>query len=175
MKIQKAKIQEKNELLIENNQNLTDQIKSGNGRVKSKSNNNLKLANDRKKLTNHYMNQYNGGLDLNFFEEWGIIPCLLKGTTIFNKGSIDIISKSNEEFNRGHVKRKLSNGEIIKAQFHISKYDNNGIWISGIGLNKTKLLKFDRYSRAVPQQAKQQIKSTPPQRARVSIKSSKMK
>lgn len=153
LKNEKAEISKQKELLI-------DHIKSDKGSLKPKSEHNLKLANDRKKLTAHYLKKYNGELDLRFFTKWNIHLCLLKGATIFNKGSIDIISKSNEEFQRGHVKRELSDGEIIKAQLHISKYDENGIWVNGQGLNKPKLLKFDRYSRTTrTPKPKQQTKT----------------
>lgn len=170
LKYNNAEIKEQKELLIENNQNLTEQIKSGNGTPKVNSNNNIQLANNRKNLTNQYLK--NGGyLDLHFFEVWGIYPFLLKGAKIFNKCSIDILSKSNQEFERGHVKRTLTDSEIINSGMQIVKHDNNGIWVNCQGINKSKLLKFDRYSRT-PQQVTQQMTQRPPQR-RVIIKPSK--
>lgn len=164
LKNEKAEISNQKNLLIKH-------IKSGDGRVKSE--HNLKLANNRKKLTAHYMKKYNGELDLKFFTKWNIHPCLLKGATIYNKGSIDIISKSNAEFQRGHVKRELNDGEIITAQLRISKYDKNGIWVNGQGLNKPKLLKFDRYSRTTktPKPTKQAETAPQPQ---IKIKASSL-
>ena len=172
LKREKRQVEGENEILISNNISLKNENKSGNGTPKIKSNNNLKLTSNRKKLNNQYLN--NGGyLDLNFFEQWGIHPCLLKSTKIFNRGSIDIISKSNEEFTRGHIKKLLSDSEIINSGMRIVKFDENGVWVNCKGMTKAKILKFNRFSKNAPQQSRPQTKPTQTQRQTLSIRPSK--
>lgn len=79
---------------------------------------------DRKKLAQKYFHHH---IYSNFFEAWGNMrPVYLK--TAKNIPRIDIIAKSNPEYNRNHVERELEKKEY---DFIIYKIDEYGIYIVG--------------------------------------------
>lgn len=94
------------------------------------------------RLVREYL-QKNWLLGVNFFNGFGTMyPWLLKGKGILYPNSIEIISNSNPEIDRNHAKRRLTEEEINKAQFRIYNYDNNGIWVIGIGMKKPYYMRF---------------------------------
>lgn len=90
-------------------------------------------------------NRYNGYLlNIDFFNDWsGVFPYWIKHFGLFKPGSIEILSPSNDEIVvREHSKGKLTADDILKAQFIIQSYDNNGIWVVGIGMKKPSYMRF---------------------------------
>ena len=95
---------------------------------------------ERKKLFNYYNNGgYN--LDHQFFKCWkNNYPYRMKKFGLFGKGSVEIISKSNQEHGRGHVAEMLNPNQIHAARFHVIKATNKGITVIGRGMGKPKLM-----------------------------------
>jgi hypothetical protein len=67
----------------------------------------------------------------------------LKGATLFKTGSVEIMGRSNDEFERGHVKFTLSEQQILYARFYI-KYVSDGIMMYGSGMRKPKHMKWHK-------------------------------
>ena len=82
----------------------------------------------RQNLAMSYRGRY---LNPYFFSQWGgdIYPCRMKGATLYKESSVEIISKSNPEFRRGHAKI-LPPSYVVGAQLHITKLTKNHIIVS---------------------------------------------
>ncbi|ATU08034.1 hypothetical protein [Methanohalophilus portucalensis] len=104
---------------------------------------NEERINRRKKLAKKYNGEY---LDMNFFKKWGnMIPVRVKGKNAVKKGDIEILSKNNEEFSRGHIKHKLNEYHIYACGFAIVNYTPQGIYVRDIlenGMKEKKLMKY---------------------------------
>lgn len=95
---------------------------------------------ERKRLFNYY-NKGGYNLDYEFFKHWkDNYPYRMKRFGLFKKGSVEIISKSNMEHDRGHVAEMLNPYQINDARFHITKITNKGIIVRGYGMGKEKLM-----------------------------------
>ncbi|WP_135604086.1 hypothetical protein [Methanococcoides sp. NM1] len=93
----------------------------------------------RKDLVAYYeSNRMN--FDYAFFNNWKMYPVRVKGKNMIKKGDIEIMSKTNSEFARGHVKGELPPNDVIKGCFHITKKTKAGICVIGAGMKEEKLM-----------------------------------
>ncbi|MFW6046835.1 MAG: hypothetical protein ACOCP4_03485 [Candidatus Woesearchaeota archaeon] len=104
---------------------------------------NEERINRRKKLVEIYKGHY---LDMKFFRVWGnMIPVRVKGKNAFKKGDVEILSKNNEEFSRGHIKYELNELGIYDGGFRIVKTNQKGIYVRDVLGNCMKEPKFMKY------------------------------
>lgn len=96
----------------------------------------------RKDLVVYYEENHNDFVDYVFFNNWEMYPVRVKGKNVIKKGDIEIMSKTNSEFARGHVKGMLSADDVIKGRFHITKKTKSGIHVIGKGMTEAKLMKW---------------------------------
>ncbi|AFV22850.1 hypothetical protein Mpsy_0641 [Methanolobus psychrophilus R15] len=94
-----------------------------------------KLTALREELAKEYFNK--NYLDIRFFHLWqNVTPVRIKGAKMFEKNSVEFISKSNKEFRRGHAK-EMDAEQVFNSCFFIMKIDDDGITIGGKGVSNT--------------------------------------
>ena len=92
-------------------------------------------------LTNNYM------IDIQFFKRWGggMVPVTIKKVwdwfNPFLQGSVEIMSRGNSEFKRGHAE-EMNEDLIISTEFYFYQEVENGIKIFGNGVKEPQLLKW---------------------------------
>ena len=92
-------------------------------------------------FSNNYM------IDINFFRRWGggMVPVTIKKIwdwyNPFQQGSVEIMSRENREFTRGHAV-EMDADLIISTQFYFYQEVENGIEIFSHGMNEPRLLKW---------------------------------
>ena len=93
-------------------------------------------------FSNNYM------IDINFFRRWGggMVPVTIKKVWDYNpftRGSVEIMSRGNREFTRGHAV-EMDEDLIITTEFYFyqESKNRNGIEIYGYGMKEPQLLKW---------------------------------
>ena len=92
-------------------------------------------------FTNNYI------IGLQFFKLWGgnMIPVTIRKVwdwyNPFARGSVEIMSRGNREFRRGHAE-EMDAELILNSEFYFYQEAENGIEIFGNGMNEPQLLKW---------------------------------
>lgn len=99
----------------------------------------------RQALVDEYINN-NYIIDKNFFKLFGnMVPVVIKKIwdwyNPFQKGSVEILSRSNREFKRGHAV-EMDDDLIISTEFYFYQEVETGIEIFGNGMTDPQLLKW---------------------------------
>lgn len=100
----------------------------------------------RQALAYEYLNN-NYLIDIQFFKLWGgnMIPVTIKKVwdwhNPFSSGSVEIMSRGNREFSRGHAE-EMDAELILNSQFCFYQEVENGIELFGHGMTEPKLLKW---------------------------------
>ena len=99
----------------------------------------------RQALVYEYFNN-NYLIDKNFFKLFGnMVPVVIKKVWDwyhpFLQGSVEIMSRGNNEFKRGHAV-EMTEELIISTEFHFYQEVENGIEIFGNGMKEAQLLKW---------------------------------
>lgn len=82
-----------------------------------------------------------------FFKRWGggMVPVTIKKIwdwhNPFSSGSVEIMSKGNSEFKRGHAE-EMDEDLIISTEFYFYQEVENGVEIFGQGMTEPQLLKW---------------------------------
>lgn len=67
------------------------------------------------------------------FEDWGSIwGRRVKGATLFNRSSFELMADTNSEVERGHAKHELSYAEMDSIGMFISKVRPTGITVDAV-------------------------------------------
>jgi len=86
-------------------------------------------------------------IDIQFFKRWGggMIPVTMRKVwdwyNPFQRGSVEIMSRGNSEFARGHAE-EMDEDLILSTQFYFYQELENGIEIFGHGMKEPQLLKW---------------------------------
>jgi len=100
----------------------------------------------RQALLDEY-HTHNYAIDAQFFKLWGgnMVPVVIKKVwdwhTPFSSGSVEIMSKGNSEFKRGHAE-EMDAELILNTQFCFYQEVENGIELFGHGMTEPQLLKW---------------------------------
>jgi len=99
----------------------------------------------RQALVYEYINN-NYAIDAQFFKLFGnMVPVVIKKVwdwhNPFLQGSVEIMSRGNSEFKRGHAV-EMDDDLIISTEFYFYQEVENGIEIFGHGMKKPQLLKW---------------------------------
>ena len=99
----------------------------------------------RQALVYEYFNN-NYIIDKNFFKLFGnMVPVVIKKVwdwyNPFSSGSVEIMSRSNREFKRGHAV-EMTEDLIISSQFYFYQEVENGVEIFGNGMTEPQHLKW---------------------------------
>ncbi|MDA0524217.1 hypothetical protein [Methanococcoides alaskense] len=107
-------------------------------------NNHKKLAESRYKLCKRF---YDSKVYLtgDFFRKYqNMLPILLSGKTLFNRGSVEILSHAEfkREQERKHAKAPLKDKDILRYHFKITKLGKNSITVESDKMLKPKVMIF---------------------------------
>ena len=100
----------------------------------------------RQALVDEYLNN-NYMIGEQFFKLWGgnMVPVTIRKVwdwyNPFSSGSVEIMSKGNSEFKRGHAE-EMDEDLILSTEFYFYQEVENGIEIYGHGMNEPQLLKW---------------------------------
>ena len=100
----------------------------------------------RQALVDEY-HTHNYAIDAQFFKLWGggMIPVTIRKVwdwyNPFQQGSVEIMSRGNREFKRGHAV-EMDAELIINTEFYFYQEVENGIEIFGNGMTEPQLLKW---------------------------------
>lgn len=92
-------------------------------------------------ITNNYI------IDMHFFKRWGgnMVPVTIRKVwdwyNPFLQGSVEIMTRSNREFHRGHAE-EMNEDLILNSEFYFFQEVENGIEIFGNGMKEPQLLKW---------------------------------
>ena len=90
---------------------------------------------------------HNYAIDAQFFKLWGggMVPVVIKKIwdwhNPFLQGSVEIMSRGNSEFARGHAE-EMDEDLILSTEFYFYQESKNGIELFGHGMKKPQLLKW---------------------------------
>jgi len=96
---------------------------------------------NRKSLTDYYIKN-KIPFDFEYFDVFKKVIALVKGENVIKNDTIEIISKSNPEFSRGHVKSELTPTQILKHRFYPTGQTENGVYVMGNGMVEPQFLKY---------------------------------
>ena len=100
----------------------------------------------RQALVDEYFNN-NFVIDIQFFKRWGggMIPVTIRKVwdwyNPFARGSVEIMSRGNSEFARGHAE-EMDEELILSTEFYFYQEVESGVEIFGSGMKEPKLLKW---------------------------------
>ena len=102
---------------------------------------------DKRQSLVYEYHTHNYMIDIQFFKRWGggMVPVVIKKMwdwyNPFQKGSVEVMSRGNSEFKRGHAE-EMDTELILSTQFYFYREVESGIEIYGHGMKEPKLLKY---------------------------------